>query len=98
MHRDTSAPYGVVSVVCGPATRTLVHNNTLVTDVPGTATVSSNGPGGVTFCNNIFVGAAARSSIADPHHTYDHNLYARIAGIPAGDTGAVRADPRFAPR
>ncbi|REK91339.1 hypothetical protein DY245_05105 [Streptomyces inhibens] len=57
--------------------------------------VSSNGPGGVTFRNNIFAGAAAGSPIADPHNTYDRNLYARISGIPGGDTGAVRADPRF---
>ncbi|MFG2827265.1 hypothetical protein ACGFWI_07290 [Streptomyces sp. NPDC048434] len=94
--RNTSAPYGVISVVCGPATHTLVHNNTVTTDVPGTAMVSSNGPGGVTFRNNIFAGAAALSPIADPHNTYDHNLYARISGIPGGDTGAVRGDPRFA--
>ncbi|MFI0717292.1 hypothetical protein ACH4SK_43440 [Streptomyces inhibens] len=92
--RNTSAPYGVISVVCGPATHTLVHNNTVTTSVPGTAMVSGNGPGGVTFRNNIFAGAAG-SPIADPHNTYDHNLYARTSGIPGGDTGAVRADPRF---
>ncbi|WP_407289026.1 hypothetical protein [Streptomyces sp. BP-8] len=55
--------------------------------------VSSNGPGGVTFRNNVFAGAPAGSPIADTHNTYDHNLYARTPGIPAGDTGAVRADP-----
>ncbi|UZJ32911.1 right-handed parallel beta-helix repeat-containing protein [Streptomyces endophytica] len=54
--RNTSAPYGVISVVCGPATRTLVHNNTISTTVPGTAMVSSNGPGGVTFRDNLFAG------------------------------------------
>ncbi|BDM70452.1 hypothetical protein HEK616_39390 [Streptomyces nigrescens] len=93
--RNTSAPYGVISVVCGPATRTLVHNNTTSTTVPGTAMVSGNGPGGVTFRDNLFAGAAAGSPISDGHNTYDHNLYARISGIPAGDTGAVRGDPRF---
>ncbi|MFE0193512.1 hypothetical protein [Streptomyces sp. NPDC058989] len=93
--RNTAAPYGVISVVCGPATRTLVHNNTLTTRFPGTAMVSSNGPGGVTFRDNVFAGAPAGSPIADTHNTYDHNLYARTPGIPAGDTGAVRADPLF---
>lgn len=93
--RNTAAPYGVISVVCGPATRTLAHNNALTTRTPGTARVSSNGPGGVTFRNNAFAGAPAGSPIADAHNTYDHNLYARVPGIPAGDTGAVRADPRF---
>ncbi|MFI6768437.1 hypothetical protein [Streptomyces sp. NPDC050355] len=57
--------------------------------------VSSNGPVGVTFRNNVFAGAPAGSPIADTHNTYDHNLYARTPGIPAGDTGAVRADPLF---
>lgn len=93
--RNTSPPHGVISVVCGPAPHTLVHNNTLTTNAPGTAMVSSNGPGGVTFRNNILVGAATGSPIADTRNSYDHNLYARISGIPAGDTGAVRADPRF---
>ncbi|MFH8573480.1 right-handed parallel beta-helix repeat-containing protein [Streptomyces sp. NPDC017993] len=91
---NKSAPYGVISVVCGPATNTLVHNNTITTATSGTAMVSSNGPGGVTFRNNIFAGAEATSPIADPHNLYDHNLYARISGVP-GDSAAVRADPRF---
>ncbi|AOP48292.1 hypothetical protein SL103_20500 [Streptomyces lydicus] len=43
--RNTTAPYGVISVVCASATRTLVHHNTVTTNVPGTAVVSSNGPG-----------------------------------------------------
>ncbi|MEV0375554.1 right-handed parallel beta-helix repeat-containing protein, partial [Streptomyces sp. NPDC050636] len=93
--QNKSAPYGVISVVCEPATNTLVHNNTISTNVPDTAMVSSNGPGGVTFRNNIFAGAGPASPIRDPHNTYDHNLYARISGIPAGDTAPVRADPRF---
>ncbi|MFJ5802071.1 hypothetical protein [Streptomyces decoyicus] len=42
--RNTSAPDGVVSVVCGPAARTPVYNNTLIIDAPGPAMVSSNGP------------------------------------------------------
>ncbi|MGW7248509.1 hypothetical protein [Streptomyces decoyicus] len=54
-------PYGVVSVVCGPATRTLVYDSTLIstliTDVLGTAMDGGIGPGGVTFRNHIFVGA-----------------------------------------
>ncbi|MFG2895099.1 hypothetical protein [Streptomyces sp. NPDC048248] len=91
---NKSAPYGVISVVCGPATNTLVHNNTITTGAAGTAMVSSNGPGGVTFRNNIFAGAGTTTPIADPHNGYDHNLYARISGVP-GDSAAVRADPRF---
>ncbi|MFH9247293.1 hypothetical protein ACH4LK_17895 [Streptomyces lydicus] len=93
--RNTTAPYGVISVVCAPATRTLVHHNTITTNVPGTAVVSSNGPGGVTFRDNIFAGAAAGSPLADARNTYDHNLYARISPVPATDAGAVRGDPRF---
>ncbi|MEU9123946.1 hypothetical protein AB0C96_29465 [Streptomyces sp. NPDC048506] len=50
-------------------------------------------PGGVTFRDNVFAGAAAGSPIADAHNTYDHNLYARTPGVPAADTGAVRGDP-----
>ncbi|MFJ9852971.1 right-handed parallel beta-helix repeat-containing protein [Streptomyces sp. NPDC101150] len=93
--RNTSAPYGVISVVCAAATHTLVHNNTLATSAPGTAVVSSNGPGGVVFRNNVFAGAEANSPITDAHNTYDHNLYARISRPPAGDSAAVLADPRF---
>jgi hypothetical protein len=91
---NKSAPYGVISVACGPATNTLVHNNTITTAASGTAVVSSNGPGGVTFRNNVFAGAGTTSPIADPYNVYDHNLYARISGVP-GDSAAVLADPRF---
>ncbi|MFG2139976.1 hypothetical protein [Streptomyces sp. NPDC048650] len=93
--RNTAAPYGVVSVVCAAATRTLVHNNTIATGAPHTAMVSSNGPGGVTFRNNVLAGAEAGSPISDPHNVYDHNLYARIPHLPDGDTAGVGADPRF---
>ncbi len=93
--RNTTAPYGVIPVVCAPATRTLVHHNTVTTNAPGTAVVSSNGPGGVTFRDNIFAGAAAGSPLADARNTYDHNLYARISPVPATDAGTVRGDPRF---
>lgn len=48
----------------------------------------------------IFVGAPTGSPFANAHNTYDHNLndhnlYARISGTTAGETVAVRADPRF---
>ncbi|WP_329170684.1 hypothetical protein OG754_03755 [Streptomyces decoyicus] len=74
--------------------------NTLITDVPGTARDGGTGPGGVTFRNHIFVGAqsprrAPRSPIRATR-TYDHHLYARLAGIPARRARPVRADPRFA--
>ncbi|WP_329400050.1 hypothetical protein OHA45_35185 [Streptomyces lydicus] len=105
--RNTTAPYGVISVVCAPATRTLVHHNTVTTNAPDTAVVSSNGPGGVTFRDHVFAGAAAGSPLADARNTCDHNLnlydhnlchhnlYARISPVPATDAGAVRGDPRF---
>ncbi len=73
--RNTTAPYGVISVVCAPATRTLVHHNTVTTNAPDTAVVSSNGPGGVTFRDSVFAGAAVGSPLADARNTYDHNLY-----------------------
>ncbi|MFF8371545.1 hypothetical protein ACF05W_22230 [Streptomyces lydicus] len=73
--RNTTAPYGVISVVCAPASRTLVHNSTVTANAPDTAVVSSNDPGGVTFRDNTFAGAAAGSPLADAHNTYDHNRY-----------------------
>ncbi|MFE5483760.1 right-handed parallel beta-helix repeat-containing protein [Streptomyces sp. NPDC056527] len=92
-----SPPYGVISVVCpAPGTNTQVYNNTVVTDQKGTAMVSDNGKGGVTFRNNIFVSTAEGGSpIVDALNTYDHNLYVGVGAVPAGDANAVTADPRF---
>ncbi|MEU6984661.1 right-handed parallel beta-helix repeat-containing protein [Streptomyces sp. NPDC046324] len=92
-----SPPYGVISVVCPAATtNSQVYNNTVVTDRTGTAMVSDNGKGGVTFRNNIFVSTTEGGSpIVDALNTYDHNLYVGVGAVPAGDAHAVTADPRF---
>ncbi|MFB7374757.1 right-handed parallel beta-helix repeat-containing protein [Streptomyces sp. NPDC056222] len=92
-----SPPYGVISVVCPAATtNTQVYNNTVVTGETGTAMVSDNGKGGVTFRNNIFVSTAEGGSpIVDALNTYDHNLYVGVGAVPASDANAVTADPEF---
>ncbi|MEU9703150.1 right-handed parallel beta-helix repeat-containing protein [Streptomyces sp. NPDC047981] len=92
-----SPPYGVISVVCPAATTdTQVYNNTVVTDQEGTAMVSDNGKGGVTFRNNVFVSTAEGGSpIRDALNTYDHNLYVGVGAVPARDAHAVTADPEF---
>ncbi|WP_406508772.1 right-handed parallel beta-helix repeat-containing protein [Streptomyces sp. NBC_00212] len=94
--RNRSAPYGIVSVVCGPSTRTQVYDNTIVTNQSGTAMVSDNGPGNVTFRNNVFVSnAAGGAPFSDPRNTYDHNLYRGVGAAPASDHSPVTADPAF---
>ncbi|WP_406067273.1 right-handed parallel beta-helix repeat-containing protein [Streptomyces sp. NBC_01020] len=89
--RNTSAPYGVISVVCGSTTDTRVYRNTVVTDRPGTAMVSDNGQTGVTFSDNVFVGAAGGSPVTDTLSTYSGNLYWNTAQ--PRDPAAVEADP-----
>ncbi|MFD6436473.1 right-handed parallel beta-helix repeat-containing protein [Streptomyces venezuelae] len=92
--RNTASPYGVISVVCGAATDTLIYRNTVVTDRPDTALVSNNGPTGVTFRDNVFVGApGAGSPIKDTVSTYEGNLYWNTAQ--PRDPKGVRADPRL---
>ncbi|MER5562691.1 right-handed parallel beta-helix repeat-containing protein [Streptomyces sp. NPDC002506] len=94
--RNRSAPYGIVSVVCGASTRTQVYDNTVVTNQSGTAMVSDNGPGNVTFRNNVFVSSAPGGApFADPRNTYDHNLYRGVGAAPASDRSPVTADPAF---
>ncbi|MEU5686633.1 right-handed parallel beta-helix repeat-containing protein [Streptomyces venezuelae] len=93
--RNTASPYGVISVVCGAATDTLIYRNTVVTDRPDTALVSNNGPTGVTFRDNVFVGASTGpgSPIKDTVSTYEGNLYWNTAQ--PRDPKAVNADPRL---
>ncbi|MEU5000679.1 right-handed parallel beta-helix repeat-containing protein [Streptomyces sp. NPDC021622] len=92
--RNTTSPYAVISVVCGAATDTQVYRNTVVTDRADTALVSNNGPTGVTFRDNIFVGApGAGSPIKDTVSTFSNNLYWRTAQ--PRDPSGVNADPRF---
>ncbi|MFE0130415.1 right-handed parallel beta-helix repeat-containing protein [Streptomyces sp. NPDC059037] len=92
--RNTTSPYAVISVVCGAATDTQVYRNTVVTDRADTALVSNNGPTGVTFRDNVFVGApGAGSPIKDTVSTYSNNLYWRTAQ--PRDASGVNADPRF---
>ncbi|MGW8949799.1 right-handed parallel beta-helix repeat-containing protein [Streptomyces sp. NPDC055709] len=91
--RNTMAPYGVISVVCAATTDTQVYGNTVVTDQPGTALISNNGPTGVTFRNNVLVGAAEGSPVNDTVSAYENNLYWRTAQ--PRDTSAVIADPMF---
>ncbi|MFD7981659.1 right-handed parallel beta-helix repeat-containing protein [Streptomyces sp. NPDC059071] len=94
--RNTQSPYGVFAVVCAPSVNTRIHNNTVATDHPGTAMVSDNGQGGVTFRNNIFVSTAEGGSpVVDTLNTYDHNLYVGVGTVPANDAHAITADPRF---
>lgn len=90
--RNTASPYGVVSVVCGASTDTRVYRNTLVTNRSDTALVSDDGPTGVTFEDNIFVGATGQGSpFRDTASTYRNNLYWHT-DQPRDATG-VRADP-----
>ncbi|MFJ5927534.1 right-handed parallel beta-helix repeat-containing protein [Kitasatospora sp. NPDC092948] len=94
--RNTSTPYGVVSVVCGGVTTdTRVYRNTIVTNRSDTALVFDNGPTGVTFEDNVFVGAAGGqgSPIHDTVSTYHNNLYWHTDQ--PRDTAGVRADPLF---
>ncbi|MEV0115599.1 right-handed parallel beta-helix repeat-containing protein [Streptomyces sp. NPDC050844] len=92
--RNTTSPYAVISVVCGAATDTQVYRNTVVTDRADTALVSNNGPTGVTFRDNVFVGApGAGSPIKDTVSTFSNNLYWRTAQ--PRDASGVNADPRF---
>ncbi|MFD5059666.1 right-handed parallel beta-helix repeat-containing protein [Streptomyces sp. NPDC058394] len=92
--RNTMSPYGVISVVCAATTDTRIYGNTIVTDEANTALVSDNGPTGVTFRNNIFVGASGGSPIDDTRSVYENNLYWRTAQ--PLDTSALTADPLFA--
>ncbi|WP_161500934.1 right-handed parallel beta-helix repeat-containing protein [Embleya scabrispora] len=91
--RNMATPYGVVSVVCRSATDTRVYRNTIVTKYSGTALVSGNGSTGVTFEDNVFVGATgqAGSPIRDTVNTYRNNLYWRTDQ--PRDAAGVRADP-----
>ncbi len=89
--RNTSLPYGVISVVCGSTTDTRIYRNTVVTDQADTALVSNNGQTGVTFENNILVGAQGGSAIADTLSTYTGNLYWNTAQ--PRDPAAVDANP-----
>ncbi|MGH4029549.1 right-handed parallel beta-helix repeat-containing protein [Actinomycetota bacterium Odt1-20B] len=91
--RNTASPYGVVSVVCGASTDTRIYRNTIVTNRSDTALVSNNGPTGVTFEDNVFVGAASGqgSPIRDTVSTFRNNLYWRTDQ--PRDTAGVRADP-----
>ncbi|WP_369247447.1 right-handed parallel beta-helix repeat-containing protein [Streptomyces sp. R41] len=91
--RNTTAPYGVVSVVCAATTDTQVYRNTIVTEHADTALVSDNGPTEVTFRDNIFVGADGGTPISDTVSTYSNNLYWHTAQD--RDTAAVNADPLF---
>lgn len=92
--RNTTSPYAVISVVCGAATDTRIYRNTVVTDRSDTALVSNNGPTGVTFSDNVFVGAPGTGSpIKDTVSTYRGNLYWNTAQ--PRDPQAVDADPRF---
>ncbi|WP_157869047.1 right-handed parallel beta-helix repeat-containing protein [Streptomyces atriruber] len=92
--RNTASPYAVISVVCGASTDTQVYRNTVVTDRSDTALVSNNGPSGVTFRDNIFVGAPGTGSpIKDTVSTYEGNLYWNTAQ--PRDPKAVNADPRL---
>ncbi|UUN28889.1 right-handed parallel beta-helix repeat-containing protein [Streptomyces sp. FIT100] len=92
--RNTMAPYGVVSVVCAPTTDTQIYANTIVTDRADTALVSNNGPTGVTFRNNVFVGApSAGSPIIDTRSVYENNLYWHTSQ--PRDPAALTADPLF---
>ncbi|MEU6991602.1 right-handed parallel beta-helix repeat-containing protein [Streptomyces sp. NPDC046465] len=92
--RNTASPYGVISVVCGASTDTRIYRNTVVTNRSDTALVSNNGPTGVTFQDNVFVGApGAGSPIKDTVSTFTGNLYWHTAQ--PRDPGAVVADPRF---
>lgn len=50
-----------------------------------------HGPTGVTFRDNIFVGASGGSPIDDTRSVYENNLYWRTAQ--PRDTSAVTADP-----
>ncbi|MFG2501697.1 hypothetical protein ACGFSB_26235 [Streptomyces sp. NPDC048441] len=93
--RNTTSPYGVISVVCGAATDTQVYRNTVVTNRADTALVSNNGPTGVTFRDNVFVGApGAGSPVKDTVSTFSSNLYWNTSQ--PRDTTGVTADPRFA--
>ncbi|MFI1963728.1 right-handed parallel beta-helix repeat-containing protein [Streptomyces pathocidini] len=95
--RNTMAPYGIVSVVCNPTTDTRIYANTIVTDEPGTAMVSNNGQTGVTFRDNILVGAPSGSPMKDALSTYENNLYwnAPWDSGQERDPSAVHADPLF---
>ncbi|MFJ2746367.1 hypothetical protein ACIO3O_42660 [Streptomyces sp. NPDC087440] len=93
--RNTSSPYGVIAVVCGPTTDTQIYNNTITTTHPGTRMVSNNGQTGTTFRNNVFVGAPSPigSPTVDTLSTFTNNLY-RNTTQPR-DPQALTADPLF---
>ncbi|MEU8789287.1 right-handed parallel beta-helix repeat-containing protein [Streptomyces sp. NPDC048643] len=89
---NTMAPYGVISAACASTTDTQIYRNTIVTDRADTALVSNDGRTGVTFRDNVFVGAPnGGSPIADTSSTFRHNLYWRTAQ--SLDTSAIDADP-----
>ncbi|MFH8983475.1 right-handed parallel beta-helix repeat-containing protein [Streptomyces varsoviensis] len=91
--RNTASPYGVISVVCGASTDTRVYRNTVVTNRSDTALVSNrDNLTGVTFQDNVFVGAAGQDSpIHDTVSAYHNNLYWRTAQ--PRDTAGLRTDP-----
>ncbi|MFE7469075.1 right-handed parallel beta-helix repeat-containing protein [Streptomyces sp. NPDC057499] len=91
--RNTDPDYGVVSVLCDASTDTRVYRNTIVTNRSDTALVSNKGLTGVTFEDNIFVGAATAqgSPIRDTLSTYRNNLYWHTDQ--SRDTAGLRADP-----
>ncbi|WP_351234035.1 hypothetical protein [Streptomyces sp. NPDC002133] len=84
----------MISVICAPTTDTQVYGNTIVTDEPNTPLVSDNGPTGVTFRNNIFVGATGGSPINGTRSVYENNLYRRTSQ--PRDASGLTVDPLFA--
>ncbi|MCX5009854.1 hypothetical protein OG765_02470 [Streptomyces sp. NBC_00555] len=78
--------------MCAPTTDTQIYRNTIVTDRADTALVSNNGKTGVTFRDNIFVGAQnGGSPITDTLSTFGNNLYWRTAQ--PLDAQGLDADP-----
>lgn len=90
-----SAPGTVITNACeDPETNVSFYNNVIYTTV-APALITNYGGTAISFSNNIFVGPAAGGTISDQLGVFSHNVYENITSVPAGDTAAVTADPRF---
>lgn len=94
MDAGASSVLGVISMPCGNESDTKIYNNDIYAP-NATRLVNNRGSFTATLSNNIFVGAAAGSTINDPYGVYTANLYQNVTSPPAGDTYTVVGSPRF---
>ena len=93
----TNNSKAAIHLANGPGAVTELYNNTVYNTAPDLVRTDRSG-GTNRFTNNIFhTTVAGAKMVIEPTTTYTNNLYGGTSPVvPAGDTGAVKADPQFA--